>query len=473
MVITQTSEKRDPAPSPPRGRSAEDLEKALLSIRQARDTVLARNLELTGKLAAAEDRISELEDEREAADHARDAALQLVKDLSETSDDLRRKAQVLDEENSKLQQAKRDADYALEVARKAHTEAPSASELDDARRRAEDIEASGALIKMQLEKTIASLTAQLAAAARARDIAVGAVMNAQRQIDHLSSERKALRAQIDADNSAFEARLAHIEARLPSHEKSTAPASEPETIFPVSSADCALPGEDANAAVAAMRACVESLAAEPENRELLDELDERFHGHAATAGGAGRPAIARLSSGCGELTRWLRKTPRKIPDMLDRLREAVSLLADLSTGAAQLDDPAGAVVYSVDDDGENCECIAMSLEKMALRTRYSVKPEVALADLTAAPCDLIILDVDLGSTDGFELSERIRAIAHHRETPVIFLSGLMSAKARLDTLSGGSTTFVAKPYNLNELGVIALTMILKARLDSASVAMAK
>ena len=468
MVITQTSEKRGPAPSPPRGRSAEDLEKALLSIRQARDTVLARNLELTGKLTAAEDRISELEDEREAADHARDAALQLVKDLSQTSDDLRGKLQALDEENATLRQAKRDADYALEVAQKAHTEAPSANELDEARRKAADIEASSALLKTQLEKNIAALTAQLAAAARARDIAVGAVMNAQRQIEHLSSERKALREKIDADNVAFAARLAHIEARLPTHEVAP-PAPEPEA---PSSANCPVPAEDAGTAVAAMRACIESLAGEPENRELLEELDERFHEYAATAGGAGRPAIARLSSGCGELTRWLRKTPRKIPDMLDRLREAVSLLADLSTGAAQLDDPAGAVVYSVDDDGENCECIAMSLEKMALRTRYSVKPEVALADLTAAPCDLIILDVDLGSTDGFELSERIRAIAHHRETPVIFLSGLMSAKARLDTLSGGSTTFVAKPYNLNELGVIALTMILKARLNPASAASA-
>ena len=466
MVITHTSEKPGPAPSQPRSRSAEDLENALLSIRQARDTVLARNLELTGKLTAAEDRISELEDEREAADRARDAALELVKDLSETSDDLRGKVQMLDGENANLRQAKRDADYALEVAQKAHTEAPSASELDEARHKVADIEASSALLKTQLEKNIASLTAQLAAAARARDIAVGAVMNAQRQIEHLSCERNALRAQIDADNAAFEARLAHIEARLPAQAE-TAPA--PPADAPASS-DCIVPAEDANAAVAAMRACVESLTAAPENRALLDELDERFHEHAATAGGAGQPAIARFSAGCGELTRWLRKTPRKIPDMLDRLREAVRLLADLSASAAQLDDPAGALVYSVDDDLDNCECIAMSLEKMALRTRYAVKPEVALAALAAAPCDLIILDVDLGSTNGFELSERIRAIAHHRDTPVIFLSGLMSAKERLATLSSGSATFVAKPYNLNELGVIALTMILKARLDSASAA---
>ena len=193
----------------------EDSEKALLSIRQARDTVLARNLELTGKLAAAEDRVSELEDEREAADKARDAALQLVRDLSQTSDELREKALSLGSENSALQQAKRDAEHEIESARKACTEAPSASELDEVRSKLADTEAASALLKKQFEKNVETLTAQLAAAVRARDIAVGAVTNAQRQIERLSTERKTLRTQLDADRATFEARLAHIESLLP------------------------------------------------------------------------------------------------------------------------------------------------------------------------------------------------------------------------------------------------------------------
>ena len=449
-------------------RRAEDSEKALLSIRQARDTVLARNLELTGKLAAAEDRISELEYEREAADHARDAALQLVQDLSQTSDELREKVLSLGVENSALQQAKRDAEHDAGIARKAHAEAPSASELDEARRKLADLEAAGALLKTQLEKNVASLTEQLAAAARARDIAVGAVTNAQRQIEHLSAERKALRAQIDADRATFEARLAHVESLLPAHENVPGE-PPPEPVPPPSSSVCTVPAEDAADAVAAMRACIESLAASPENCEILEELDERFHECAASAGGGGHAALARFSSACGEFTRWLRKTPRKIPGALDPLRDAIGLLGELSKsgGAEQVADPAGALVYSVDDDVDNCECVAMSLEKMALQTRYAIKPEIALADLAAGPFDLIILDVDLPGMDGFDLSGRIREFAHHRTTPIIFLSGLMSAKARLDTLPGGSHAFIAKPYNLNELGVIALGMILKARLALA------
>ena len=446
-------------------RTPEDAEKALLSIRQARDTVLARNLELTGKLAAAEDRVSELEYEREAADQARDAALLLVQDLSQTGDELREKMLSLGIENSALQQAKRDAEHEAEIARKAHTEAPSVSEFDEARRKLADIEAASALLKTQLEKNVATLSGQLDAAVRARDIAVGAVTNAQRHIEHLSAERKALRAQIDADRAMFEARLAHVESLLPTHD-SVPPEPTPEPISQPLSGECAAPEEDAEIALAAVRACIESLTAQPENREILEDLDERFHGYAASAGGAGRAALARFSSACGELTRWLRKTPRKVPAALDPLRDAVGLLGELSKsgGPEHISDPAGALVYSVDDDVDNCECVAMSLEKIALQTRYAIKPEVALADLAAGPCDLIILDVDLPGMNGFELAGRIREFAHHRSTPIIFLSGLMSAKARMETLSGGGHAFVAKPYNLNELAVIALGMILKARL---------
>ena len=485
MAYTHISPSSDPATSPHqagervgvvsekpaqdsdsgRARSAAD---ALLSIRQARDSVLARNLELTSKLAAAEDRIAELEYEREAADRARDSALELAKDLTSTSDELRAQVLALGGENSKLELAKRDAVIALEVARSARTESPSECEIEAARVKAAESEAASSLIRMRLEKSVESLTEQLGTAMRARDIAVDAMSSAQRQIENLSTERNVLRAQVDADNAAFAARLALIEARLPVQE-SAQPTAPPPAILSVPHRSGDAFSADSAAPVVALKDCVARLTAEPENRLILDELDERFHEYAANAGGAGRPAIARLASGCGELTRWLRKTPRKIPDMLDRLRESIALIAELSADIARdsVADPAGALVYSVDDDVDNCECVSMSLEKMALRTRYAVKPEAAIADLAAGPCDLIILDVDLGSTNGFDLAKRIREFEIHRETPIIFLSGLMSAKARLSSIPGGRTTFVAKPYNLNELGVIALTMILKGRLDSA------
>jgi two-component system sensor histidine kinase/response regulator len=94
-----------------------------------------------------------------------------------------------------------------------------------------------------------------------------------------------------------------------------------------------------------------------------------------------------------------------------------------------------------------------------------MKPDIAFNDLAKGPVDLIILDVDLGETDGFDLHDLIRQIDHHHETPVIFLSGLLSTAGRLAGLSGPPASFVAKPYNLNELVLKALCTILNCRLD--------
>ena len=436
-------------------RSMEEFEKALISIRQARDTVIARNLDLSSKLAVAEDRIAELEYEREAADQARDAALALVQDLSRQADETREKLLALTGEQAGVKSV-----------------APAAAPADEEGSVefagfSDDPGTDGVLQDSIQTEQEATLNEQLDAAQRARDIAVAAITNTQRQVERLDNERRDLRAQIEADKATFEARLAQLESRLKARaasslEPSVEPAAEINFFDPLA----AVISEDARAATLSIRSCVESLAGSPDNRAILGELDELFHGYAANAGGVGHGGIARFSAACGELTRWLCKTPRKVESTLPTLREAAKLLVELSESVHpdRIADPAGDLVYSVDDDPDNCECIAMAMEKMALKTRYAMKPEIALADLAKLPCSIITLDVDLPGMDGFELFERIRAQELHRDTPIIFLSGLISTKERIGSLPGSRHSFVAKPYNLNELGVVTLAMILKERL---------
>jgi PleD family two-component response regulator len=193
-----------------------------------------------------------------------------------------------------------------------------------------------------------------------------------------------------------------------------------------------------------------------------------LRGFSERAESAKLAAVHRLSGGCADLTSWLRKNPTKIgPATLQPLEDAICLLNALTAvdDPAQILDPAGALVYAVDDDPDNCECIAMALEKMNLRTKYSMKPEVALTALASTQCDLILLDVDLPGMNGFELSLRIRQIDRHVATPIVFVSALTSTKDKLLSNPNGANDFIAKPYNLTELGLKALTLILKARLN--------
>ncbi len=446
-------------------RGAADLEKALISIRQARDGLISRNLELSSKLAVAADRVSELEYEREVAEQERDASLQLAQDVSRQSDELRESVQALTEENTRLQAAEREAGQAaLAAVAGSESQGPGdVAEIEELRRKVADLESTNLLNNTQQTKHSGTLTVQLTAAQRARDIAVGAVTNAQRQIERLASEGKDLRARVEADQEMFKARIAQLEAQIPVSAPDPA-----EAVVDASFVDplASIVSGGVRAEAELIDGCVKTLTGDHWNTALLAELDERFRGYAASAGGLGYSGVARFSSACGELTRWLCKTPRKVEETLQSLIDASALLLEISADGRpeQVADLAGAVIFSVDDDGDNCECIAMSLEKSALRTKYALKSETALVELDKLVCDLIILDVDMPDMNGFELFDRIRAMTRHRETPVIFLSGLMSTRDRMESLPGNNQTFIAKPYNLNELGVIVLGKILKARL---------
>ena len=451
------------------GRSAADLEKALLSIRQARDTLIARNLDLSSKLAVADDRVSELEYDREAAEQDRDASLKLVQELSQQSDELRERVLALTDESSRLQSTQCEAASAraTESADGMPVGEDVAAEIQELRSRLAEFQTMETLTKSQQAKHAATLGNQLTAAQRARDIAVGAVTNAQRQIGRLAEECKELRSKLTADNETSKARILQLEMQIQAREPESAependPTSETSFIDPLAS----VVSDDVGREAELIRACTSSLVSDHRNPDILAELDERYHGFAASAGGLGYAGIARFSSACGELTRWLCKTPRKMEETLQSLIDAAALLVEISAEGRpeEIDDLAGALVFSVDDDGDNCECIAMSLEKSALKTRYALKSGIALAELRSLSCALIILDVDLPDMNGFELFDCIREMPHHRETPIIFLSGLMSTRDRMASLPGGQQAFVAKPYNLNELGVIVLGMILKARL---------
>jgi DNA-binding response OmpR family regulator len=109
----------------------------------------------------------------------------------------------------------------------------------------------------------------------------------------------------------------------------------------------------------------------------------------------------------------------------------------------------------------------MSLDRIGLRTHYASKPDLAVEHLIAERADLIFLDVDLGSTNGFEVHGRLRQIPHHRNTPVLFVSGMSSASERVAQLGSNDNAFLQKPYSLSELRLKALCMLIASRLSAA------
>lgn len=422
-----------------------EADKALLAIRQARDAVMARSAELTGKLAQANERISELIDARDLAERERDAAMEQLQAAQRECAELRSKVESQQKESSPQP-------------------APALAAGQSMAAMIAQFSAERTRLQQQLEEVRTAASVQSAAlqaqlAARKHQVAAGGELERHRlEIAGLRAELDSLREDLrqswtsNRDAASEPPPLPEPSAALP------AAAPEPTASNAIS---------EVSAELDAMTNSLQAVEDDPSHLEALDVLSSQFQDFAQRSLSAGNPAAHRLSGVCADVAKWLRKSPMKIPTALPELENARQLLARLMEPAAAstIGDPGGSSVYAVDDDVDNCECIAMALEKAAMQTRYAIKAGVALAELAKAPCELIILDVDLGGdVDGFELLSRIRQLEHHRQTPVLFISGLTGTPKRIAELTGERGAFVQKPYNLNELTLQALTAILNFRL---------
>jgi PleD family two-component response regulator len=179
-------------------------------------------------------------------------------------------------------------------------------------------------------------------------------------------------------------------------------------------------------------------------------------------------AVHRLSTAFAELCDELYKIPELInPSTLRTVHQTIEFLTTLSKERklSELKDPAKAQIYAVDDDIDNCQAISMAMETAMVRTTYAQEPAVALGELASGRFDLIFLDVNLPGMDGFQLCAHIRELAMHTTTPIVFLTGMTTMENRVQSSLSGGNDFVAKPFNLYELTLKALTLILKAQLD--------
>lgn len=82
-------------------------------------------------------------------------------------------------------------------------------------------------------------------------------------------------------------------------------------------------------------------------------------------------------------------------------------------------------VLIVDDNVDLCRSIAMFLEGQGLTTDPINQPTVAKERFKSGGYDLIILDIMMNGTDGFDLFRYLRDTVGDKETPVLFLSALV------------------------------------------------
>ncbi|HEX5337082.1 MAG TPA: PAS domain S-box protein [Gallionella sp.] len=110
-------------------------------------------------------------------------------------------------------------------------------------------------------------------------------------------------------------------------------------------------------------------------------------------------------------------------------------------------------ILLIDDSPVNLGVVVHNLEAIGYDVLVALDGEEALERIELARPDLILLDVMMPGIDGFEVCRRLKAQAHTRDIPVIFMTSLSSIDDKVQGFEAGAVDYVTKPLQFDEVRV--------------------
>ncbi len=106
-------------------------------------------------------------------------------------------------------------------------------------------------------------------------------------------------------------------------------------------------------------------------------------------------------------------------------------------------------VLVVDDEPNIVDVVSMALRYQGFEVASAGTGAAAMAQVAAFKPQLMVLDVMLPDTTGFEVAERLGA--QRGTIPIIFLTARDATEDKLRGLTTGGDDYVTKPFSLEEL----------------------
>jgi two-component system, OmpR family, catabolic regulation response regulator CreB len=122
-------------------------------------------------------------------------------------------------------------------------------------------------------------------------------------------------------------------------------------------------------------------------------------------------------------------------------------------------------ILIVEDEPGIADTLQYALRTDGFEPAWVATGEAAVAHVQAAPPALVILDVGLPDTSGFEVFKRLRALA---DVPVIFLTARSDEIDRVVGLELGADDYVAKPFSPRELVARVRSILRRAARPTAA-----
>ena len=128
-------------------------------------------------------------------------------------------------------------------------------------------------------------------------------------------------------------------------------------------------------------------------------------------------------------------------------------------------------VLVVDDVPANVELLKTMLTREGYMVVTASDGEEALAMVTSAQPDLVLMDVLMPKLSGYEVCERIKHNPATRLTPVVLITALHERERKIQGINAGADDFLTKPVDPHELKARARSLVRLKRytddLDSA------
>ena len=121
--------------------------------------------------------------------------------------------------------------------------------------------------------------------------------------------------------------------------------------------------------------------------------------------------------------------------------------------AEQSQEDATLHVLIVEDNLINRQVLRKMLEKLDCRVSIATDGLEAIERVEHEKPDLILMDCQMPVMDGFQSTERIRALYSDTELPIVAVTANAMTNDRLRCFSVGMNDFLKKPVSLNDLNV--------------------
>ena len=108
-------------------------------------------------------------------------------------------------------------------------------------------------------------------------------------------------------------------------------------------------------------------------------------------------------------------------------------------------------ILVVDDTPDNLRLLSAMLSEQGYKVRKALNGNTALKTIDQVPPDLILLDINMPSINGYEVCQQLKQDPKTKEIPVIFISALDDVLDKVKAFNVGGVDYISKPFQAEEV----------------------